>query len=78
MSSFVSKRVQGLPPYLFSVIDEKKKRLQEEGVDVIDLGIGAPDLPTPNFIVDRLIRSYKIQVILNTLDTQVAKNSERQ
>lgn len=59
MSSFVSKRVQGLPPYLFSVIDEKKKRLQEEGVDVIDLGIGAPDLPTPNFIVDRLIKELQ-------------------
>ncbi|MBS4174994.1 LL-diaminopimelate aminotransferase [Bacillus sp. FJAT-49736] len=52
--SFVSKRVQGLPPYLFSVIDEKKKSLQEKGVDVIDLGIGGPDLPTPDFIVKRL------------------------
>ncbi|KYC84162.1 LL-diaminopimelate aminotransferase [Heyndrickxia sporothermodurans] len=59
MSSLVSKRVQGLPPYLFSVIDEKKKRLQEKGVDVIDLGIGAPDLPTPNFIVERLIKELQ-------------------
>lgn len=59
MSSFVSKRVQGLPPYLFSVIDEKKKRLQEKGVDVIDLGIGAPDLPTPDFIIERLIKELK-------------------
>ncbi|MEK5393121.1 LL-diaminopimelate aminotransferase [Margalitia sp. FSL K6-0131] len=54
--AFVSKRVQGLPPYLFSVIDEKKKRLQEKGMDIIDLGIGAPDLPTPDFIVERLTK----------------------
>lgn len=54
--AFVSKRVQGLPPYLFSVIDEKKKRLQEKGMDIIDLGIGAPDLPTPDFVVERLKR----------------------
>ncbi|HEY4552582.1 MAG TPA: LL-diaminopimelate aminotransferase [Bacillaceae bacterium] len=52
--SFVSKRVNSLPPYLFSVIHEKKKRLMARGVDVIDLGIGAPDLPAPDFIVDRM------------------------
>ncbi|KGX90806.1 LL-diaminopimelate aminotransferase [Pontibacillus marinus] len=52
--SYASKQVQSLPPYLFSVFHEKKKRLQAKGVDVIDLGIGAPDLPTPDFIVDRL------------------------
>ncbi|MDQ0214150.1 LL-diaminopimelate aminotransferase [Oikeobacillus pervagus] len=59
MSSFISKRVQSLPPYLFSIIDEKKKLLQKKGVDVIDLGIGAPDLPTPPFIVNRLIRELE-------------------
>jgi LL-diaminopimelate aminotransferase len=53
--TFGSARVSGLPPYLFSVIDEKKKQLQRKGVDVIDLGIGSPDLPTPDFIVKRLI-----------------------
>ncbi|QHE51785.1 LL-diaminopimelate aminotransferase [Pontibacillus sp. HMF3514] len=52
--SYASKQVQSLPPYLFSVFHEKKKRLQAKGVDVIDLGIGAPDLPTPEFIVERL------------------------
>jgi len=52
--SYTSKQVQSLPPYLFSIFHEKKKRLQAKGVDVIDLGIGAPDLPTPSFIIDRL------------------------
>jgi LL-diaminopimelate aminotransferase len=54
--SILSRRVQGLPPYLFSIIDEKKKLLQAKGMDVIDLGIGAPDLPTPDFIVEKLIK----------------------
>jgi len=52
--SFASKQVQSLPPYLFSVFNAKKKRLQLQGVDVIDLGIGAPDLPTPSFIIEQL------------------------
>lgn len=51
----MSKRVQGLPPYVFSVIHEKKAHLQAKGIDVIDLGIGAPDLPTPYFIVEKMI-----------------------
>ncbi|MCP3030804.1 aminotransferase class I/II-fold pyridoxal phosphate-dependent enzyme [Halobacillus sp. A1] len=52
--AFGSERVNSLPPYLFSVFHQKKKELQEQGVDVIDLGIGAPDLPTPAFIIDAL------------------------
>ncbi|EGL83804.1 aminotransferase class I and II [Caldalkalibacillus thermarum TA2.A1] len=51
----ISHRVRQLPPYLLSVLQEKKERLLKQGVDVIDLGIGAPDLPTPGFIVDKLM-----------------------
>ncbi|HLR61460.1 MAG TPA: LL-diaminopimelate aminotransferase [Lentibacillus sp.] len=58
--SFVSDKVSNLPPYLFSEFQKKKKELQADGVDVIDLGIGAPDLPTPDFIVDRLAEESKI------------------
>ncbi|WP_010529652.1 LL-diaminopimelate aminotransferase [Lentibacillus jeotgali] len=58
--SFVSDKVSNLPPYLFSEIQQMKKKLQEDGVDVIDLGIGAPDLPTPDFIVDKLAEESKI------------------
>ncbi len=53
--AFISKKVQSLPPYLFSDFQRKKLELQAKGVDVIDLGIGAPDLPTPAFIIDRLV-----------------------
>lgn len=52
----ISKRVQSLPPYLFSRFQEKRKELEKKGVDVIDLGIGAPDLPTPQFIIDQLAK----------------------
>jgi LL-diaminopimelate aminotransferase len=54
MLTFASERVKSLPPYLFSVFNQKKKELEAQGVDVIDLGIGAPDLPTPPFIIEAL------------------------
>ncbi|WJE14220.1 aminotransferase class I/II-fold pyridoxal phosphate-dependent enzyme [Halobacillus sp. ACCC02827] len=50
-----SKLVDRLPVYLFSIFQKKKQALQAQGIDVIDLGIGAPDLPTPPFIIDRLV-----------------------
>lgn len=52
--AFVSDKVRNLPPYLFAEFQKKKRLLEEKGVDVIDLGIGAPDLPTPDFIIDKL------------------------
>ncbi|MEC3885424.1 aminotransferase class I/II-fold pyridoxal phosphate-dependent enzyme [Halobacillus litoralis] len=54
-----SKQVQSLPPYLFSIFHKKKVALTAQGVDVIDLGIGAPDLPTPPFIIDRLTEEVR-------------------
>ena len=49
-----AKRIQELPPYLFAEIDRKKRQLASQGVDIISLGIGDPDLPTPDHIVARL------------------------
>ncbi|MBW2351556.1 MAG: LL-diaminopimelate aminotransferase, partial [Deltaproteobacteria bacterium] len=54
-----SKRLQQLPPYLFVGLDRMKAEAQKKGVDVIDLGIGDPDLPTPKFIVERMIAAVK-------------------
>ncbi|MGR9049600.1 aminotransferase class I/II-fold pyridoxal phosphate-dependent enzyme [Halobacillus faecis] len=54
-----SKQVRSLPPYLFSIFHKKKVALTAQGVDVIDLGIGAPDLPTPPFIIDRLTEEVR-------------------
>ncbi|TRM11601.1 aminotransferase class I/II-fold pyridoxal phosphate-dependent enzyme [Lentibacillus cibarius] len=56
---FVSDKVKNLPPYLFASFQRKKKELEANGVDVIDLGIGAPDLPAPSFVVDRLAEEAK-------------------
>lgn len=50
-----AKRIDNLPPYLFARIDEMKAKKRSEGVDVIDLGVGDPDLPTPPHIVQALI-----------------------
>ncbi|MFH0917625.1 MAG: LL-diaminopimelate aminotransferase [Candidatus Omnitrophota bacterium] len=50
----LSKKVQALPPYLFLEIDKAKRLARAQGRDIIDLGIGDPDQPTPKFIIDCL------------------------
>ncbi len=50
----IADRLRRLPPYLFAEIDRKKRDVRARGVDVIDLGIGDPDLPTPPHIVRAL------------------------
>jgi len=47
-------RLKKLPPYLFAEIDKKKKAAVAAGKDVINLGIGDPDLPTPDFVIEAL------------------------
>jgi LL-diaminopimelate aminotransferase len=54
MKSRVAQRIKELPPYLFARIDELKAEQRAKGVDLIDLGIGDPDLPTPPHIVAAL------------------------
>ena len=49
-----AKRIDQIPPYLFAEIDRKKQELRRKGIDLIDLGIGDPDLPTPKPIIERL------------------------
>ncbi len=49
-----ARRLKLIPPYLFKDIDEKKELVRARGVDIIDLGVGDPDLPTPQFIVDKM------------------------
>lgn len=52
-----SKRINELPPYLFAEIDRRKREALSRGVDLIDLGIGDPDIPTPSVIVEKLMES---------------------
>ncbi|MGV3488626.1 MAG: aminotransferase class I/II-fold pyridoxal phosphate-dependent enzyme [Tuberibacillus sp.] len=55
MKEPAAKNIRALPPYLFSKLNKRKQELRANGVDIIDLGIGDPDLPTPDFIKERLI-----------------------
>ena len=50
-------RLLQLPPYLFMEIDRLKAEVRAKGVDIIDLGVGDPDLPTPEHILKRLIEA---------------------
>ena len=50
-----AKRINELPPYLFAEIDRRKREALARGVDLIDLGIGDPDIPTPAPIVEKLV-----------------------
>lgn len=50
----LAARVKNLPPYLFTTIDKMKQEALSKGVDLIDLSIGDPDIPTPQHIVDAL------------------------
>ena len=52
-----SKRLQDLPPYLFIEIDRKKRQALAEGRDIINLGVGDPDKPTPDFIIEAMRRA---------------------
>ncbi|MFC1703597.1 LL-diaminopimelate aminotransferase [Candidatus Omnitrophota bacterium] len=49
-----SERLQQIPPYLFVEIDKAKREARAQGRDIIDLGIGDPDTPTPDFIIDAM------------------------
>jgi LL-diaminopimelate aminotransferase len=50
----ISKRLKSIPPYVFAAIDKKRQAVAARGVDVINLGIGDPDQPTPKFIVEAM------------------------
>ena len=47
-------RIERLPPYIFSEINKLKAKLRKEGNDIIDFGMGNPDMPTPKHIKDKL------------------------
>jgi LL-diaminopimelate aminotransferase len=52
-------RLKQLPPYLFAELDRKKAEARSRGVDVIDLGVGDPDLPTPDNIINKLAEAAR-------------------
>jgi alanine-synthesizing transaminase len=52
-------RIRRLPPYVFDEVNRLKASLRAQGVDIIDFGMGNPDMPTPQHIVDKLIETVK-------------------
>ncbi len=52
-------RIRRLPPYVLEEVNRIKARLRADGVDIIDFGMGNPDMPTPKHIVDKLIETAR-------------------
>ena len=62
MRNIMSKefqRIERLPPYVFEQVNQLKRVARDAGIDVIDFGMGNPDLPTPDHIVDKLIETVR-------------------
>ena len=51
------QRIKRLPPYVFSIVTDLKNKARRAGEDIIDLGMGNPDLATPPHIVNKLIEA---------------------
>ena len=53
------RRMSRLPPYVFATVNKIKMEARHRGEDIIDLGMGNPDIPTPKHIVDNLAEAAK-------------------
>ncbi len=52
-------KIRRLPPYVFEEVNRLKARLRAGGADIIDFGMGNPDMPTPTHIVDKLVETAR-------------------
>jgi len=59
MDIVLSKKLESLPPYLFAEIDAAKRKARAEGRNIIDLGVGDPDIPTPPFVIEKLYEAAR-------------------
>ena len=55
MSDFY--RIKRLPPYVFEQVNRLKAKARAGGADIIDLGMGNPDLPAPKHVIDKLVET---------------------
>src|SRR5574341_2474995 len=53
------KRIKRLPPYVSAIVNDLKVKARARGEDIIDFGMGNPDLPTPPHIVDKLCEAVR-------------------
>ncbi len=56
----LADRINKLPRYLFAEVDKKIRAALDQGVDVIKLGIGDPDRPTPDYIIERMLKEVPL------------------
>ena len=59
MNSSEFHKIRRLPPYVFEEVNRLKARLRAQGVDIIDFGMGNPDLPVPEHIVEKLCETAR-------------------
>ncbi|MEA3305814.1 MAG: aminotransferase class I/II-fold pyridoxal phosphate-dependent enzyme, partial [Candidatus Omnitrophota bacterium] len=55
-----ANRLKRLPPYLFTIVDDKKREIMNRGVDVIDLSMGSPDQPAPKCAIEELCKQARL------------------
>ena len=60
MTLHEANRMKRLPLYLFTIMDDLKAKARAKGIDVVDLGMGNPDLPTPKHVVEELCKQAQI------------------
>ena len=53
------RRINNLPPYVFAEVNQLKLEARRAGEDIVDLGFGNPDIPSPDFVVDKLAEAAK-------------------
>ncbi|MDP2168004.1 MAG: aminotransferase class I/II-fold pyridoxal phosphate-dependent enzyme [Thermodesulfovibrionales bacterium] len=59
MSMFDFRRIKRLPPYVFAIVNTLKMDARQKGEDIIDLGMGNPDLPAPEHVIKKLCEAAK-------------------
>ena len=71
-------RIKRLPPYVFAEVNALKASARAAGADIIDLGMGNPDMPTPKHIVDKLVETVtKPQTNRYSVSKGIARTAAR-
>ena len=52
-------KIKRLPPYVFEEVNKLKARMRASGTDIIDFGMGNPDLPVPEHIIEKLVENAR-------------------
>ena len=71
------RRITNLPPYVFTIINNLKIEARRAGVDVIDLGFGNPDIPSPQIAVDKLTEAATSPATTATRSAVVSRSCAR-